>query len=343
MRITVGKYTCDPGQDIMNLLISKRVDLVLTGHDHSYQRTHQLALGAGCSAVVPNAFNASCVVDTSSSFTKGAGTVMATVATGGNSLYDITANDTEAGYFAVSSGANKNPTWGVLDVSATQDTLQANFDRASGGNLSDAFSITKGQNPPPNNPPVAALTPHCTNLVCTFDSVGSSDPDPGDSIASYAWTFGDGATGNGASPGHTYQAAGTYPIRLTVTDTHGATGTANRFRDGDSGNRDPPTPTTHLPDRSEWLGNRTDRWGMDHLGWDLRGGRQLRAISTNAGATASAYLNTVSAPETDLRAAFQLDKHPSGSGMYVSVFGRRTCWGYLLHEGTHPVQRRRHR
>jgi PKD repeat protein len=38
----------------------------------------------------------------------------------------------------------------------------------------------------------------------------------------YAWSWGDGATGTGKAVGHTYDAAGTYSVRLTVTNPNGA-------------------------------------------------------------------------------------------------------------------------
>ncbi|MBL3591657.1 MAG: PKD domain-containing protein [gamma proteobacterium endosymbiont of Lamellibrachia anaximandri] len=57
----------------------------------------------------------------------------------------------------------------------------------------------------------------------SFDSNGSSDPDG--SIASYAWTFGDGVSSNQDNPSHTYNVPGTYQVILTVTDKDGATGT----------------------------------------------------------------------------------------------------------------------
>ena len=56
---------------------------------------------------------------------------------------------------------------------------------------------------------------------CTFSSTGSTDSDG--TIVSYAWTFGDGTSGTGAGPSHTYSAAGTYTVELVVTDNQGAT------------------------------------------------------------------------------------------------------------------------
>lgn len=42
-------------------------------------------------------------------------------------------------------------------------------------------------------------------------------------ITSYAWTFGDGATGSGAVVDHRYTRVGTYSVTLTVTDDRGLT------------------------------------------------------------------------------------------------------------------------
>lgn len=72
-----------------------------------------------------------------------------------------------------------------------------------------------------NTAPVAAFTSRTSNLTATFDSSGSSDPNG--TIASYAWTFGDGGTSPAANPNHPYAAAGTYQVKLTVTDNAGAT------------------------------------------------------------------------------------------------------------------------
>jgi len=53
----------------------------------------------------------------------------------------------------------------------------------------------------------------------SFDGSGSADSDG--AITAYNWTFGDGGTGTGVSPTHTYAAAGTYNVSLVVTDNAG--------------------------------------------------------------------------------------------------------------------------
>ena len=57
----------------------------------------------------------------------------------------------------------------------------------------------------------------------SFDGTGSTDPD-GNTLT-YAWDFGDGATGTGATPTHEYADNGSYTVSLTVSDGNGGTDT----------------------------------------------------------------------------------------------------------------------
>ncbi|GIG56758.1 hypothetical protein Lfu02_11300 [Longispora fulva] len=70
--------------------------------------------------------------------------------------------------------------------------------------------------------PSASFAPTCDNdaRACTFDASASTG-----AALSYSWDFGDGATGTGVKPSHTYAAYGTYTVKLTVTDDTGRTGT----------------------------------------------------------------------------------------------------------------------
>jgi len=76
-----------------------------------------------------------------------------------------------------------------------------------------------------DQPPTASFAsgptdPNAANQL-TFDASASSDVDG--QISSYAWDFGDGSSGNGVLPSHTYAAAGTYNVHLIVTDNGGLT------------------------------------------------------------------------------------------------------------------------
>ena len=71
--------------------------------------------------------------------------------------------------------------------------------------------------------PVASFTSACNGLSCSFNGSGSSDPDG--TIASYAWSFGDGTTASGVTANRTYAAAGAYTVTLVVTDNSGGTHT----------------------------------------------------------------------------------------------------------------------
>src|SRR2546427_11734639 len=53
----------------------------------------------------------------------------------------------------------------------------------------------------------------------SFDGSGSSDPDGGP--LAYAWSFGDGITGVGATPSHTKAHNGTYTLTVTGHHTRG--------------------------------------------------------------------------------------------------------------------------
>jgi hypothetical protein len=141
--LSVGKYECRVGRDFTNMLLDKKVDLVLTGDEHVYQRTHQLEVGPACPELVPNAFAAGCITDSDPGMVKGAGTVFATVGVGGVGLYDVHQDDPEAGYFAAFSGKNRDAAFGTLDVTATADQLSARFVPAKGFNFTDSFSIAR--------------------------------------------------------------------------------------------------------------------------------------------------------------------------------------------------------
>ncbi len=86
---------------------------------------------------------------------------------------------------------------------------------------------------PPNGAPTASffVSPSTGREDESLIFDGSASRDDG-GIVSYTWAFGDGRTGSGAIASHAYALAGTYLVRLTVTDNAGVSDTAG------------PTPVT---------------------------------------------------------------------------------------------------
>jgi PKD repeat protein len=144
----------------------------------------------------------------------------------------------------------------------TQSGATINHTYSAGGQYGATLKVTDSRGLTSNNtalvdvvvntPPTAALSASPTSgkspLNVSFNASASSDPDSGDTIASYAFTFGDGSpTATQTSPTitHTYGNKGSYTARVTVKDSRGATSTnsATKTISVSGGTRSSPTPT----------------------------------------------------------------------------------------------------
>ena len=67
-----------------------------------------------------------------------------------------------------------------------------------GATADNIAPVTVTAPPPPNQPPTAAFSSPVSNLVATFDSTASSDPDG--TVVGRSWTFGDGGAATGTTP-----------------------------------------------------------------------------------------------------------------------------------------------
>lgn len=105
---------------------------------------------------------------------------------------------------AAAAGAT-GPTWTMDDGAGTATAIAT-------GEVTCAFTIA----------PVFTATP--AGLTVALDASGATLPG-GDPVVSYAWDYGDGQTGSGVSPSHTYGTAGAKTITLTATYSSGDTGT----------------------------------------------------------------------------------------------------------------------
>lgn len=109
----------------------------------------------------------------------------------------------------------------------------------------DDLRVVAPGGPVPNAPPVARMTSSVEALTARVDGRASSDPDG--TVASFAWSFGDGGTATGATAEHAYAAAGTYPVTLTVTDDDGATATTSASVTVAAAPNAPPTAAIAAP------------------------------------------------------------------------------------------------
>ncbi len=197
----------------------------------------------------------------------------------------------------------------------------------------DAFgnAVTSGNSAPVtisggNVAPTASFTTTCTNLACSLDAGASRDSDG--SISSYAWTFGDGTNGSGATVSHTYARSGTYSIVLTVTDNRCATGQPAR-----SVSFGTPAPAGVFASDA-FSRAMSGGWGTADVGgtWtatnsaaDLSvtpgsGRLNLPAAGTGTGALLG---STASAPSAVLTTSFSAPAVANGNGVVVTLTGRR--------------------
>ena len=63
------------------------------------------------------------------------------------------------------------------------------------------------------------------NLTVSFQSTSTSAPGTG---LSYQWLFGDGSTGTGVNPTHTYNVPGTYNVKLIIAASNGCVDSVSR-------------------------------------------------------------------------------------------------------------------
>jgi PKD repeat protein len=169
---------------------------------------------------------------------------------GGHASFAATCNQLSCTFDGSGSAPGDAPplvmySWTFGDASGAANATDsgASYTYAGGGSYTVALTVTDSdgvmastfQTVTVAGPPIASFVSNCSELTCAFDASGST----GDStIVSYAWTFGDGTTGSGVAPSHTYVAGGDFTVVLTVTDANGQSGTATGSVTVDA----PPTP-----------------------------------------------------------------------------------------------------
>ena len=212
----------------------------------------------------------------------------------------------------------------------TNVPLAVRFDDLSvlnglGGDVLD-LPVDPDPEPGVNVAPVAAFTSAVNGLSADFDATGSTDSDG--TIASYAWDFGDGVTADTATASHTYAEAGTYNVKLTVTDNEGEITELTKQVTVSA----PAEPTDAMV-TDDFGRSATNAWGSAVKGgaWTVSGGAAafsvvdgVGKIATPAGHTRTAALTGVEQTSSDTTVKVSLDR-PVGGSAYVGVIGRRVA------------------
>jgi len=121
------------------------------------------------------------------------------------------------------SDANGQDLKRVTVVITWDDPLSGTARSSTQSSLFSEDKITYQQPVRNNAPSVSCPTaPTVSDKTVTFNAVAS---DSDGTIASVSWNFGDGTTGSGLTPTHTYSAYGTYSLVNTVVDNGGSSAT----------------------------------------------------------------------------------------------------------------------
>ena len=180
-----------------------------------------------------------------------------------------------------------------------------------------------GHGNPINQAPTASFTAVPTGLDVAVNATASTDPDG--TVAGYAWDFGDGQTGTGATAQHTYAAGGTYTITLTVTDNDGATASTTRAVTVADTPAGPVTVAADAFGRTVASG-----WGSADTGgaWTVAGPGTTPSVADGAGRLGAAVgrtgqlrLNSVANQDTDLTTTIWVETMPTGGGVYLGRVG----------------------
>ena len=149
----------------------------------------------------------------------------------GDRLHDATADDFSWAS-PTSTSIDFSHTFNSVDVVPYHCTVHSS---PGGSSMNGTISVVAVDE---NQPPTANFSFNCSDLDCDFTDT-STDSDG--TIASWSWNFDDGGSSGAQNPSHSYVAAGTYTVSLTVTDDDGAEDSVNRNVTVEAGGNQPPT------------------------------------------------------------------------------------------------------
>lgn len=130
---------------------------------------------------------------------------------------------TVTAYVLPNDAGIRNVPWQSYEV--TVDSVEALSGYDVLALLPDAIEIAVESK---TKPPVAAIDgPYSSAEGASVAMSGAASTDPDGDALTYAWSFGDGAVGTGASTTHVYRQDGSFTVQLVVTDARGLADTVS--------------------------------------------------------------------------------------------------------------------
>jgi PKD repeat protein len=226
--------------------------------------------------------------------------------------------------------------WNFGDSTPVGSGVTATHTYAAGGTYTITLTVTDSAGmtsstsksvtvTAPHTAPTAVITSSANGLSVAFDGTSSTAAD-GATITSYAWEFGDGATSTQSAPTHDYAAPGDYNVKLTVTDSLGATGSATKTVTVSTA-----TPTVLAGDEFERTS--ASGWGTADVGgtWSAASGASVSGgvgrLSLLNSQTRTTTLSGTLPADTDARISVSIDKVADGGGTHVNIAPRKTATG----------------
>lgn len=187
--------------------------------------------------------------------------------------------------------------------------------------LAANVTVSQGQVPPAPTADFSWSQPSALTINFSDASTGT--------VSQWAWDFGDGTSSSAQNPSHTYAAASTYSVKLTVTNAGGST---SKTQQVDVQAAPPPPPPNTVA--SDTFGRTVSGgWGSADTGgsytvqgtaadYGVASGSGTMTV-TSAGSTRFALLNTPSARDIDIVFRVAVNKVASGGNYIVYAVARR--------------------
>jgi len=172
--------------------------------------------------------------------------------------------------------------------------------------------------------PTAAFSTAVSGLTAGFTD-HSTESGSG-SITGWSWNFGDGAASTAQNPSHTYTAAGTYSVTLTVTDSNGQTSSVSQPVTVSAATCTETNPQ-QMDQNCSRAGQSASAGNLDYLWIYLPAGTTTLKVSTTGG-TGTAYLY-YDPSDWATNTAYTAESTSSGTAQSLTVTNTTAGYRYI--------------